>query len=791
MTRGGIPRRMHVPLGTVLREWGRLGFVAFGGPPAHVLLLRELVVERRGWIAAREFDDAYAACQLMPGPASTQIAIYCAQRVAGLPGALVGGFGFILPGLLMTLAIAALVLGDAPPEWILGIGAGAAAAVIAVHRAGRDRARAQHAARPARPPRRRLRARRRGRRWSSRARTSCSSCWAPGCSSWPGAAARWAARARVAGRPRRGGGAAGPRVDGAEGRRAVLRRRLRDHPADAGRRGRPARLDDRHGVRQRRRLRPAHARPGHAHGGARRLGRGRPGRGAARVGDRLRAVVPDDPARAASASGGCAAEPHRRGRSSTGPPRRRWARSPARPCRCSGGLEEAWQLAVLGVAGALLAARPGAAARARDRRARRARDRASRRSSTVFLMDLQAEATDVLSRLIRFDTVNPPGDERACQEWLKAYLEDAGLECELIAADGAPERPNLIARLRGAADGPVLGYLSHVDTVLADAGDWQHDPWSGDGARRRRVGPRRRRHEVADGRRGRRRRAPRALRLAPAARRAEGDLGRRRGDRRRARRPVPHRAAAGRRPRRLAAQRGRRRGHALRRAAPLRRLLRREGHVPLPRARPRTRRPRVRPRARRQRAAQAPARAGAARQRPRRVRRGGRAARVPARRSARTRPIPRAPSRACARSIRASPRCRADALGHVRADAHLRGREDQRDPGARRVRGRLPAPARAGRRRRRAAGARAARRRRRRARARVHRGDRRQPLADRHAADGGDRRLGRHRRSGRRGRAGRHARVHRLALVPGRVPGLRRLRLLPAAPPDPVRRPGR
>ena len=44
-------------------------------------------------------------------------------------------------------------------------------------------------------------------------------------------------------------------------------------------------------------------------------------------------------------------------------------------------------------------------------------------------MDLQAEAVDVLSRLIRFDTVNPPGNERACQEWLKGYLEGAGLEC--------------------------------------------------------------------------------------------------------------------------------------------------------------------------------------------------------------------------------------------------------------------------------------------------------------------------------------------------------------------------
>src|SRR5215213_1526070 len=94
-------------------------------------------------------------------------------------------------------------------------------------------------------------------------------------------------------------------------------------------------------------------------------------------------------------------------------------------------------------------------------------------------MDLQAEATDVLSRLIRFDTVNPPGNERECQEWLKGYLEDAGLECELLCGEDR-ERPNLIARLPGEADGPVLGYLSHVDTVLADAADWRHDPWSGE-----------------------------------------------------------------------------------------------------------------------------------------------------------------------------------------------------------------------------------------------------------------------------------------------------------------------
>jgi acetylornithine deacetylase/succinyl-diaminopimelate desuccinylase-like protein len=94
-------------------------------------------------------------------------------------------------------------------------------------------------------------------------------------------------------------------------------------------------------------------------------------------------------------------------------------------------------------------------------------------------MDLQAEAVEVLSRLIRFDTVNPPGNERACQEWLAGYLTEAGLEVVLLEGE-EPERPNLVARLRGEADGPALGYLSHVDTVLADASDWRHDPWSGD-----------------------------------------------------------------------------------------------------------------------------------------------------------------------------------------------------------------------------------------------------------------------------------------------------------------------
>ncbi len=95
-------------------------------------------------------------------------------------------------------------------------------------------------------------------------------------------------------------------------------------------------------------------------------------------------------------------------------------------------------------------------------------------------MDLQQETADVLSRLIRFNTVNPPGNEREAAEWLRDYVSDAGLECELAGAE--PERPNLVATLRGDADGPVLAYLGHTDTVLADPAAWTRDPWSGDQA---------------------------------------------------------------------------------------------------------------------------------------------------------------------------------------------------------------------------------------------------------------------------------------------------------------------
>ena len=703
---------MRVPLGTVVREWGRIGLIGFGGPPAHVALLRELTVERRGWIEAREFEDANAACQLLPGPGSTQMAIYTAQRVAGLPGAFAGGLAFILPGLLIVLAIAAVALGEAPPAWIVGVGAGAGAAVIAVvAQAGLALGRSSLA----------------GRRdvraplylaagfaavvlagalvvlvlvaagllelaWRRRGRAALHA--------WPVALAQAATLTGLAwtafkvGALSFGGG-------------FVIIPLMQEDAVD------------RHGWMTEAEFLNAVAfgqlTPGPVTHTVALVGWAASGLGGALLASAI-AFAPSflavglGGARFARLRGNADARAFLDGAGPAAVGAILGAAVPLVAALASGGRARCSPLAAL-----LLAARPRAAVAARGRRAGGPRRGARRRPAAVMrlpspAMDLQAEATDVLSRLIRFDTVNPPGAERACQEWLKAYLEDAGLECELHTPDEAPDRPNLVARLRGDADGPVLGYLSHVDTVLADAGDWQHDPWSGavhDGviwgrgaidmksqtaaeavalAHLARQGWRPPRGEVklisvVDEETGGRLGAQWLTEQRPDVARVDWLLNEGAG----AVMPYGDRRLYG----VCCAEKGTFRFRVRARG--------RAGHASVPaladnallKLLPALAADRLHPRGvrRRRGAARVPARDRRGPGRPRRRRRPDARRRAAARRDA-----------------------RADARRDVRADADLGGREDQRDPGARRVRRRLPAPARARQRGRGAPRARAARR---------------------------------------------------------------------------------
>ena len=121
-----------VSLRTIAREWTRIGIIGFGGPPAHLSLLRRLCVQRRGWMTDADFEDGIAATNLLPGPASTQMAIYCAWRLRRLPGAIVGGVGFILPGFVSIVALSVLFFARRPPLLVRGAAAGAGGVVAAV-----------------------------------------------------------------------------------------------------------------------------------------------------------------------------------------------------------------------------------------------------------------------------------------------------------------------------------------------------------------------------------------------------------------------------------------------------------------------------------------------------------------------------------------------------------------------------------------------------------------------------------------------------------------------------------
>jgi acetylornithine deacetylase/succinyl-diaminopimelate desuccinylase-like protein len=91
---------------------------------------------------------------------------------------------------------------------------------------------------------------------------------------------------------------------------------------------------------------------------------------------------------------------------------------------------------------------------------------------------LKTDPVELLQALVRFDTSNPPGNERACIEFVGALLEKAGIEHRYFAFE--PERPNVVARIPGRGDAPPLLLYGHVDVVPADAREWKHPPFGGD-----------------------------------------------------------------------------------------------------------------------------------------------------------------------------------------------------------------------------------------------------------------------------------------------------------------------
>jgi chromate transporter len=125
----------------------RLGATAFGGPAAHIALMEDEVVRRRAWLSREEFLDLVGACNLIPGPNSTELAIHIGHRRGGWPGLLIAGLCFITPAMLIVGAIAwayvrfgklpaaggllwGLVRTAVKSVWLAGVGIAAAAATV-------------------------------------------------------------------------------------------------------------------------------------------------------------------------------------------------------------------------------------------------------------------------------------------------------------------------------------------------------------------------------------------------------------------------------------------------------------------------------------------------------------------------------------------------------------------------------------------------------------------------------------------------------------------------------------
>jgi chromate transporter len=90
----------------IAKEFLRLGFVAFGGPPVHFAMMEERFVRKLKWLSRERFLDLVGAVNLLPGPSSTELTIYLGEVRAGLPGLIVAGSCFILPAAVLVVGLA-------------------------------------------------------------------------------------------------------------------------------------------------------------------------------------------------------------------------------------------------------------------------------------------------------------------------------------------------------------------------------------------------------------------------------------------------------------------------------------------------------------------------------------------------------------------------------------------------------------------------------------------------------------------------------------------------------------
>lgn len=120
--------------GTLWRVFGKIGLLSFGGPAAQIALMHRVLVDERKWLGEQDYLRALSFCMLLPGPEAMQLATYAGWRQRGIPGGLLAGLLFVLPGAAVILALAVLyaALGHVPTISALFLGVKACVVVIVI-----------------------------------------------------------------------------------------------------------------------------------------------------------------------------------------------------------------------------------------------------------------------------------------------------------------------------------------------------------------------------------------------------------------------------------------------------------------------------------------------------------------------------------------------------------------------------------------------------------------------------------------------------------------------------------
>jgi chromate transporter len=129
------PARGHaglVPLGQATRAWFAISLQTFGGPAGQIAVMQHALVDEKRWIGQKRFLHALSFCTLLPGPEAQQLAIYIGWLLNGVPGGLIAGVLFVLPGVLALLGLSALYVTAGDTTVVTAVLAAVAPAVLVI-----------------------------------------------------------------------------------------------------------------------------------------------------------------------------------------------------------------------------------------------------------------------------------------------------------------------------------------------------------------------------------------------------------------------------------------------------------------------------------------------------------------------------------------------------------------------------------------------------------------------------------------------------------------------------------